>query len=187
MTLAQLLDGVGNDFSQDPVEVVQHDRRDSRKRHHGSLPWKRRSVGRDAGGESSSPAGKDGDSIRRARRRLQVGCVGCRFSCWFKLYRLRRGCLRPRRSLARRSRALLLDADAAAEAAPGVARLMAVVCEDGFCDEDMRDKNWLAMNELLMSGAEPFETFDAFFENQLMKTIALGRADIVVVDQNLGG
>jgi len=43
---------------------------------------------------------------------------------------------------------------------PATARLMRVVCEDGFCDEQLRDKDWIAMTELLASGAESFETYE---------------------------
>lgn len=43
---------------------------------------------------------------------------------------------------------------------PATARLMRVIWEEGFCDEIMRDKDWIGMTELLASGAEPFETFE---------------------------
>jgi crotonobetainyl-CoA:carnitine CoA-transferase CaiB-like acyl-CoA transferase len=43
---------------------------------------------------------------------------------------------------------------------PATARLMRVVCEDGFCDEALRDKDWIAIASLIVEGAEPVETHD---------------------------
>lgn len=43
---------------------------------------------------------------------------------------------------------------------PATTRLMQVVCEDGFCDETLRDKDWIGMTELLAEGKEPFETYE---------------------------
>jgi crotonobetainyl-CoA:carnitine CoA-transferase CaiB-like acyl-CoA transferase len=43
---------------------------------------------------------------------------------------------------------------------PGSARLMEVVCEDGFCDEALRDKDWIAIASLIAKGAEPVATHD---------------------------
>jgi crotonobetainyl-CoA:carnitine CoA-transferase CaiB-like acyl-CoA transferase len=43
---------------------------------------------------------------------------------------------------------------------PGSVRLMQVVCEDGFCDEELRDKNWIAIASLIVKGVEPVETHD---------------------------
>jgi crotonobetainyl-CoA:carnitine CoA-transferase CaiB-like acyl-CoA transferase len=43
---------------------------------------------------------------------------------------------------------------------PATARLMRVVCEDGFCDEELRDKDWIAIASLIIEGAEPLETHD---------------------------
>ena len=40
------------------------------------------------------------------------------------------------------------------------ARLMEVVCEEGFCDTILRDKDWVAMTELIVSKKEPLETFE---------------------------
>ena len=40
------------------------------------------------------------------------------------------------------------------------ARLMHYLCEQGFCDEATRDKNWIAYGEQLFSGAEPLAEFD---------------------------
>jgi crotonobetainyl-CoA:carnitine CoA-transferase CaiB-like acyl-CoA transferase len=39
-------------------------------------------------------------------------------------------------------------------------RLMDYVCEQGFCDEATRDKDWIGYLELLLSGAEPLEEWD---------------------------
>jgi crotonobetainyl-CoA:carnitine CoA-transferase CaiB-like acyl-CoA transferase len=40
------------------------------------------------------------------------------------------------------------------------ARLMRYICEQGFCDEATRDKNWLTLGEQLFSGAEPLSEFE---------------------------
>jgi crotonobetainyl-CoA:carnitine CoA-transferase CaiB-like acyl-CoA transferase len=40
------------------------------------------------------------------------------------------------------------------------ARLMHFVCEQGFCDQATRDKDWIAYGELLVSGAEPISEFE---------------------------
>jgi crotonobetainyl-CoA:carnitine CoA-transferase CaiB-like acyl-CoA transferase len=40
------------------------------------------------------------------------------------------------------------------------ARLMHFICEQGFCDEATRDKDWIAYGEQLFSGAEPLSEFD---------------------------
>jgi crotonobetainyl-CoA:carnitine CoA-transferase CaiB-like acyl-CoA transferase len=40
------------------------------------------------------------------------------------------------------------------------ARLMRFICEQGFCDEATRDKNWIAYGEQLFSGAEPVSEFE---------------------------
>jgi crotonobetainyl-CoA:carnitine CoA-transferase CaiB-like acyl-CoA transferase len=39
-------------------------------------------------------------------------------------------------------------------------RLMDYVCEQGFCDEATRDKDWIGYLELLMSGKEPIEEWE---------------------------
>lgn len=43
---------------------------------------------------------------------------------------------------------------------PASARLMEAVCEDGFCDEELRDKDWIAIASLIAKGAEPVGTHD---------------------------
>ena len=43
---------------------------------------------------------------------------------------------------------------------PASARLMEAVCEDGFCDETLRDKDWIAIASLIAKGAEPVATQD---------------------------
>ena len=42
---------------------------------------------------------------------------------------------------------------------PMTRRLMEYVCEEGFCDEATRDKDWIVYTELLFSGQEPLEEF----------------------------
>ncbi len=43
---------------------------------------------------------------------------------------------------------------------PASARLMQAVCEDGFCDETLRGKDWIAVPSLIARGAEPVATHD---------------------------
>ncbi|MCC6381623.1 MAG: CoA transferase [Dehalococcoidia bacterium] len=42
---------------------------------------------------------------------------------------------------------------------PATRRLMQWVYEAGFCDESLRDKDWIGLGALLMSGQEPFSEF----------------------------
>jgi crotonobetainyl-CoA:carnitine CoA-transferase CaiB-like acyl-CoA transferase len=41
---------------------------------------------------------------------------------------------------------------------PATARLMRVVCEEGFCDEELRDKDWVAIVSLIAEGVESADT-----------------------------
>lgn len=43
---------------------------------------------------------------------------------------------------------------------PATNRLMAAVCEDGFCTEEMRDKDWIGFTDLFLQGKETLETFE---------------------------
>ncbi len=43
---------------------------------------------------------------------------------------------------------------------PATGRLMAVVCEEGFCDEATRDKDWLSYGLLLAEGDEPISEWE---------------------------
>jgi crotonobetainyl-CoA:carnitine CoA-transferase CaiB-like acyl-CoA transferase len=43
---------------------------------------------------------------------------------------------------------------------PFTRRLMEVVCEEGFCDEATRDKDWISYQGLLSSGQEPVEELE---------------------------
>jgi len=43
---------------------------------------------------------------------------------------------------------------------PMTHRLMSYICEEGFCDEATRDKDWDAYYELVFSGQEPVEEFE---------------------------
>jgi len=45
-------------------------------------------------------------------------------------------------------------------AGPMTHRLMAYICEEGFCDEATRDKDWDGYYELVFSGREPVEEFE---------------------------
>lgn len=44
------------------------------------------------------------------------------------------------------------------------ARLMRYICEQGFCDEATRDKDWPAFGEQLISGVEPLSEFERIKE-----------------------
>ena len=48
-----------------------------------------------------------------------------------------------------------------AAAGPATARLMRYVHGRGFCDEPMRDKDWVGYGQLLATGQEPMEAFEA--------------------------
>ena len=43
---------------------------------------------------------------------------------------------------------------------PATRRLMEYVCEEGFCDEATRDKDWIAYGLLLSTGEEPLEEYE---------------------------
>jgi crotonobetainyl-CoA:carnitine CoA-transferase CaiB-like acyl-CoA transferase len=43
---------------------------------------------------------------------------------------------------------------------PATRRLMAYVCEEGFCDEATRDKDWIGYGLLLANGTEPVSEFE---------------------------
>ena len=43
---------------------------------------------------------------------------------------------------------------------PATRRLMEYVCEEGYCDEATRDKDWVAYGLLLVTGEEPREEFE---------------------------
>src|SRR5579864_1803181 len=44
------------------------------------------------------------------------------------------------------------------------AKLMRFICEEGFCDEATRDKDWIAYGEQLFGGAEPISEFERIKE-----------------------
>lgn len=39
-------------------------------------------------------------------------------------------------------------------------RLMQLVLEEGFCDQETRDKDWIAYGEMVLTGTEPLEEYD---------------------------
>lgn len=43
---------------------------------------------------------------------------------------------------------------------PASARLMVVVCEEGFCDEALRDVDWVGFSDRFLKGLEEIETFE---------------------------
>lgn len=43
---------------------------------------------------------------------------------------------------------------------PASARLMRAVCEEGFCDEELRDTDWVRLPALVAAGSETTETFE---------------------------
>jgi len=69
---------------------------------------------------------------------------------------------------------------------PATIRLMHVVCEDGFCDEALRDKDWIAMTELLADGSEPFATYDLAKEVVAAWTASKTKAELLEVAMKRG-
>ncbi len=59
------------------------------------------------------------------------------------------------------------------------ARLMRFVCEQGFCDEATRDKDWIAFGEQLFSGVEPLSEFDRIKELVRNFTRSLTKAELL--------
>jgi crotonobetainyl-CoA:carnitine CoA-transferase CaiB-like acyl-CoA transferase len=64
---------------------------------------------------------------------------------------------------------------------PPSARLMDVVCEDGFCDEALRDKDWPAIASLVAKGAEPVATHDRAKEAIAAWTASKTKAELLEI------
>ena len=60
-------------------------------------------------------------------------------------------------------------------------KLMRFICEQGFCDESTRDKNWLAYGEQLFSGAEPLAEFERVKEVVRNFTRSHTKADLLAL------
>jgi crotonobetainyl-CoA:carnitine CoA-transferase CaiB-like acyl-CoA transferase len=62
---------------------------------------------------------------------------------------------------------------------PMTRRLMEYVCEEGFCDEATRDKDWTAYTELVLSGKEPEAEFDRVKETVAAFTASKTKAELL--------
>src|SRR3984893_17826517 len=58
-------------------------------------------------------------------------------------------------------------------------KLMQFICEQGFCDEATRDKDWIAYGEQLFSGAEPLSEFDRVKQVVRNFTRSLTKAELL--------
>ena len=64
---------------------------------------------------------------------------------------------------------------------PASVRLMEAVCEDGFCDETLRDKDWIAIASLIGKGAEPVATHDQAKEAIAAWTASKTKAELLEI------
>ena len=64
---------------------------------------------------------------------------------------------------------------------PASARLMEAVYEDGFCDEALRDKDWIAIASLIAKGAEPVATHERAKEAIAAWTASKTRAELLEI------
>lgn len=64
-------------------------------------------------------------------------------------------------------------------AGPATARLMQFVHDRGYCDATMRDKDWVGYGQLLATGAEPIEAFEAAKAAVAACTGATPKADLL--------
>jgi crotonobetainyl-CoA:carnitine CoA-transferase CaiB-like acyl-CoA transferase len=62
---------------------------------------------------------------------------------------------------------------------PATARMMERVCADGFCSEEMRDKDWVGYGLLLSTGEEPREGFEAAKAAVAMWTASKTKAELL--------
>lgn len=65
-------------------------------------------------------------------------------------------------------------------------RLMQVVLEEGFCDQAMRDKDWIGYTELLFSGAEPVEEYERAKACVGAFCMAHTKAELLAIAQDRG-
>jgi crotonobetainyl-CoA:carnitine CoA-transferase CaiB-like acyl-CoA transferase len=61
---------------------------------------------------------------------------------------------------------------------------MDAVCEDGFCDEALRSKDWIAIASLIAKGAEPVETHDLAKEAIAAWTASKTKAELLEIAMN---
>jgi len=59
------------------------------------------------------------------------------------------------------------------------ARLMRYICEQGFCDEATRDKDWISFGENLFSGVEPLSEFERVKELVRDFTLSHTKAELL--------
>ena len=70
---------------------------------------------------------------------------------------------------------------------PATGRLMQAVAADGFCDSELRDKDWIAFTELVMAGKETLDTFEQAKEAVAAWTGSKSKAELLslAMDRNL--
>ncbi len=70
---------------------------------------------------------------------------------------------------------------------PATSRLMRCVHADGFCDDALRDKDWIGFTELLMTGAETLDTFERAKECVAEWTASKTKVELLklALDRNL--
>ena len=64
---------------------------------------------------------------------------------------------------------------------PASTRLMQAVCEEGFCDAELRDKDWIAIASLIARGAEPVSTHDRAKEAIACWTASKTKAELLEI------
>ncbi|MGE4605702.1 MAG: CoA transferase, partial [Myxococcota bacterium] len=69
---------------------------------------------------------------------------------------------------------------------PATARLMHCVHADGYCDIEMRDKDWVGFGELLASGAETLETFERAKQAVAAWTASKTKAELLALAMERG-
>jgi crotonobetainyl-CoA:carnitine CoA-transferase CaiB-like acyl-CoA transferase len=69
---------------------------------------------------------------------------------------------------------------------PATVRLMHSVHADGFCDEEMRDKDWVGFGELLATGRETFDSIERAKACIAAWTASLTKAELLILAQERG-
>ena len=64
---------------------------------------------------------------------------------------------------------------------PATGRLMRSVHADGFCDADLRDKDWVGFTELILSGQETFDTFELAKDRVAAWTATKTKAELLAL------
>lgn len=66
---------------------------------------------------------------------------------------------------------------------PASARLMAAVCEDGFCEEALRDVDWVGFTDRVLKGLEDLETFERAKAAIAQWTASKTKSDLFAIAQ----